>query len=85
MADNANRARPGSANADEAAPSIADTSFARRRRLLKLGATSVPVTLTLTSRPVLAWHCNTTSAWGSAQMMPNNSTTLRNTATQLAD
>lgn len=26
----------------------------------------MPVSLTLASRPVMAWHCNTTSAWGSA-------------------
>lgn len=26
----------------------------------------MPVGLTLASRPVMAWHCNTTSAWGSA-------------------
>ena len=39
----------------------------RRRRLIKLGASSVPVALTLSSRPVFAANqCNTTSAWGSA-------------------
>ncbi|MCC6250810.1 MAG: hypothetical protein IT499_24020 [Rubrivivax sp.] len=37
----------------------------RRRRFIRLGAGSVPVGLTLTSRPVMAWHCYTTSAWGS--------------------
>lgn len=36
----------------------------RRRRFIQAGV--VPVTLTLASRPVMAWHCNTTSAWGSA-------------------
>ena len=68
-----------------ASASSADARFASRRRLLKAGATGVPVALTLTSRPVLAWHCNTASAWGSAQMTPNQSTTARNAANQLAD
>lgn len=36
----------------------------RRRRFIQAGV--VPVGLTLASRPVMAWHCNTTSAWGSA-------------------
>jgi len=39
-----------------------------RRRLLKLGAGAVPVSLTLVSRPVHAFACNTTSAWGSVQI-----------------
>jgi hypothetical protein len=47
------------------------SSFSRRRRLIKLSASAVPVAMTLTSRPVMAWHCNTTSAWGSAQMAGN--------------
>lgn len=46
--------------------------------LLRAGAGVVPVTLTLASRPVRAWHCNTSSAWGSAQVSPNASTTARN-------
>lgn len=45
-------------------------SAVRRRRFIKLGASTVPVTLTLASRPVMAWHCNTTSAWGSQQLVP---------------
>lgn len=36
----------------------------RRRRFIQAGA--VPIGLTLASRPAMAWHCNTTSAWGSA-------------------
>ena len=69
------------------APAAPDDAarIARRRRFLKAGATAVPAGLTLASRPVLAWHCNTTSAWGSAQMMPNQSTTDRNIAKQLED
>ena len=53
-----------------------------RRRLIKLGGLAAPVALTLNSRPVMAWHCNTTSAWGSAQINPNQSTTARNLANQ---
>ncbi|MCV2350774.1 hypothetical protein [Paucibacter sp. Y2R2-4] len=41
----------------------------RRRRFMKIGASAVPVSLTLSSRPVMAWHCNTTSAWGSAILL----------------
>lgn len=41
----------------------------RRRRFMKIGASAVPVSLTLGSRPVMAWHCNTTSAWGSAILL----------------
>jgi hypothetical protein len=63
----------------------AEERFASRRRLIKLGAAAAPVALTLTSRPVMAWHCNTTSAWGSAQINPNQSTTARNSANQLVD
>lgn len=44
-----------------------------RRRLIKLGAATVPVVLTLASRPVLAWHCKSPSAWGSEQINPNTS------------
>ena len=37
-----------------------------RRRLLKVGISAVPIVLTLTSRPVLAWHCKTPSVAASA-------------------
>jgi len=57
----------------------------KRRRLLKVGATGASVALTLTSRPARAWHCNSTSAWGSAQLAPTTSTTARNTAHELTD
>jgi hypothetical protein len=36
----------------------------RRRRFIQAGV--VPIGLTLASRPAMAWHCNSTSAWGSA-------------------
>jgi hypothetical protein len=41
--------------------------FSKRRRFIKVGASTVPVALTLTSQPVMAWHCRTGSAWGSVQ------------------
>lgn len=40
---------------------------ARRRRFLKVGGAAVPTALTLASRPVMAWDCNTASMWGSVQ------------------
>ncbi|MFY8044421.1 MAG: hypothetical protein ACOVOD_16000 [Rhodoferax sp.] len=63
----------------------ADKHLTSRRRLIKLGGVAAPVALTLTSRPVMAWHCNTTSAWGSAQINPNASTTARNKKNELVD
>ncbi|MBK1679323.1 hypothetical protein [Rhodocyclus tenuis] len=42
-----------------------------RRRLFRQGAAVVAVTLV--SRPVLAWHCKSPSAWGSEQLNPNTS------------
>lgn len=42
-----------------------------RRRLFRQGASVVAVTLV--SRPVLAWHCKSPSAWGSTQINPNTS------------
>ncbi|MEW5786981.1 MAG: hypothetical protein AB1899_03905 [Pseudomonadota bacterium] len=44
-----------------------------RRRMIKIGATAVPVIMTLASKPVLAWHCKSPSAWGSEQINPNTS------------
>ena len=57
----------------------------KRRRLLKLGASGASVALTLTSRPARAWHCNTTSAWGSAQLAPTASTTAREGSHEITD
>lgn len=57
----------------------------RRRMFLRAGAGVVPVSLTLASRPVRAWHCNTSSAWGSAQINLNASTLARNEANDLAN
>lgn len=56
-----------------------------RRRLFKQGAAVVAATLA--SRPVLAWHCNTPSAWGSLQQPGGNvgSMATKHAAEQLAD
>jgi hypothetical protein len=51
-----------------------------RRKLIKLGASAVPVVATLASQPALAWHCKSPSAWGSLQKNPN--TSLKNNAAQ---
>ncbi|UXH78753.1 hypothetical protein [Roseateles amylovorans] len=48
----------------EPTPQVGAVVSQRRRRFIQAGV--VPVGLTLASRPVMAWHCNTTSAWGSA-------------------
>ncbi len=45
-----------------------DAASPSRRRLIKLGAAAVPVVATLASRPALAWHCQSTSAWGSTMV-----------------
>lgn len=61
------------------APVAADemaAKFSRRRRFIKVGASTVPVAMTLTSQPVLAWHCNSTSAWGSG-LMQNNTASVK--------
>lgn len=60
------------ASVDAAASQLAS---ARRRRFIKLGGAAVPTALTLASRPVMAWHCNTASTWGSAQGMSNSAYT----------
>lgn len=58
----------------DAAPTIA-TQVHRpsRRRLITLGSAAVPVVATLASRPALAWHCQSPSAWGSEMLNPNTS------------
>lgn len=59
----------------EAAPAPAPNESVAlgRRRLIKIGASSIPVVMTLASKPVLAWHCKSPSAWGSEQLNPNTS------------
>lgn len=68
------------ASVDSAARQLAS---ARRRRFIKLGGAAVPTALTLASRPVMAWHCNTASTWGSAQGMSNSSYTRSQDSTRL--
>lgn len=68
------------ASVDAAARQLAS---ARRRRFIKLGGAAVPTALTLASRPVMAWHCNTASTWGSAQGMSNSSYTRSQDASRL--
>ena len=75
---------PAAAAAQGIEPGLAANGL-KRRRLLKVGATGASVALTLTSRPARAWHCNSTSAWGSAQLAPTTSTTARNTSQELSD
>lgn len=55
-----------------AEPAITPVAPARRR-LLKSGVGLAPIVLTLASRPVLAWHCKSPSAWGSEQLDPTTS------------
>lgn len=57
------------ASVDVAARQLAS---ARRRRFIKMGGAVVPTALTLASRPVMAWHCNTASTWGSVQGLNNS-------------
>lgn len=62
------------------APASVDASArqlasARRRRFIKLGGAAVPTALSLASRPVMAWHCNTASTWGSVQGLTNSAYT----------
>jgi hypothetical protein len=71
---------PAPASVDAAARQLAS---ARRRRFIKLGGAAVPTALTLASRPVMAWHCNTASTWGSAQGMSNSSYTRSQDSTRL--
>jgi len=79
------QAREPAAAGEPGVPSGLAANGLKRRRLLKVGATGASVALTLTSRPARAWHCNSTSAWGSAQLAPTTSTTARNTSQELSD
>ena len=59
--------------APSAGPAMAPPVSSARRRLIRLGAAAVPVAATVASRPALAWHCQTPSAWGSEVLNPNTS------------
>lgn len=58
---------------DAPAQASAHVASVSRRRLIKLGSAVVPVVATLVSRPALAWHCKSPSAWGSEIINPNTS------------
>ena len=51
-----------------------------RRKLIKIGASSVPVLATLTSQSALAANCISTSAWGSDQISGSASQRARHEA-----
>lgn len=51
-----------------------------RRKLIKIGASSVPVLATLTSHSALAANCISTSAWGSDQISGSASQRARHNA-----
>lgn len=71
-------------SAESAVPVKHDIASARRR-MLKRGISVAPVVLTLASRPVLAWHCKTPSAWGSEQLDTNTSLKTNDGHTPWAD
>lgn len=50
----------------DSTPCLENGPTISKRRLLKVGISAVPIVLTLTSRPVLAWHCKTPSVAASA-------------------
>jgi len=62
------------AGAEEETRPLASPS---RRRLIKLGASAVPVLATLSSQSALAGQCISTSAWGSAQISNSASEAAR--------
>lgn len=70
---------PGEMQSTEVPAGTAPKTRLARRRLLKLGMGGAGAAATLASRPVLAWQCGTTSAWGSAQLNPTASVTARAT------
>lgn len=60
---------------DDAVPEPATESRAplARRKFIGLGAASVPVVMTLSSKSAFAWHCKSPSAWGSEVINPTTS------------
>ena len=78
MSDTRNNDVQTNSVADNAEETVKPEVVSVRRRFLKGGASLAPVVLTLASRPVLAWHCKSPSAWGSEIINPN--TSLKNNA-----
>lgn len=62
----------------------AGVSSASRRRLIRFGASAVPVLATLTSQSALAGSCISTSAWGSDQISNSASQKARHQGTATA-
>lgn len=58
---------------DGVPPAPVTVASPSRRKLVKLGTVAVPVVATLASRPALAWHCQSPSAWGTEQINPSTS------------
>ncbi|MBK7422851.1 MAG: hypothetical protein IPJ48_06975 [Propionivibrio sp.] len=78
MNDNDNEMTQDKVEAETAVTPSEPTVASARRRLLKRGISVAPVVLTLASRPVLAWHCKSPSAWGSEQI--DQTTSLKTNA-----
>lgn len=68
MSDKANTPEQESNLAPHVPESVDTATGSARRRMLKKGVGLAPIVLTLASRPVLAWHCKSPSAWGSEQL-----------------
>ena len=73
MSDKANTPEQESNLAPHVPESVDTATGSARRRMLKKGVGLAPIVLTLASRPVLAWHCKSPSAWGSEQLDPTTS------------
>lgn len=70
---------------DAQAPVQSSVASASRRRLIKLGTAAVPVVATLTSRPAMAWHCKSPSAWGSNPTLNDSELTKSQQANKAHD
>lgn len=73
MSDKPNNQRQEELPVENGTEPLNSTVVPARRRWLKNGASLAPIVLTLASRPVLAWHCKSPSAWGSEQLDPTTS------------
>ena len=73
MKNTEQQTNPGQQIHDSAAQAPLTLASPSRRSLVRLGTAVVPVVATLASRPALAWHCQSPSAWGSEQINPNTS------------
>lgn len=83
MDENKNQLNTDSSTDDALEVSVSEPSIPARRRIFRQGASVVAVTLA--SRPVLAWHCQSPSAWGSEQLNPNTSLRFNDGHLKFAD